>query len=95
HHMQVFHSNSTYKTIDGNTYKFYQDMSEYYDLYMDDTGGRWLMNFRITKSLSQTTEVSLFVNNIFDNRAPYTSWSGLISELNPTIFYGLEVSAQW
>ncbi|MFA4838379.1 MAG: TonB-dependent receptor [Candidatus Neomarinimicrobiota bacterium] len=95
HHKNVYHSNSIEKTIDGKTYLFYQEMTYYYERYLDDSGGRWLMNFRITKSLSQTTEISLFVNNIFDDRAPWKAWSGNISELNPTIFYGLEVSAQW
>ena len=95
HHKTVYRSNSTYKTVDGQVYLWYQGMSYYFDRYLDDSGGRWIINFRITKSLTQNAEVSLFINNLLDDRAPYKSWQGLIYEENPPIFYGLEVSAQW
>jgi hypothetical protein len=70
-------------------------MTYYYERYLRDTGGRWLFNFRVTKSLSQSMEISLFVNNIFDDRAVWKNFDGSLNEHNPPIFYGLEVSAQW
>ncbi len=95
HRKNIFHGKSTYKTEDGVTYLWYQGMTYFYEPYLRDTGGRWIFNFRITKSISQTTEVSLFVNNILDDRAPWTDFTGSIDEHNSPIFYGLEVSAQW
>ena len=95
HKKNIFNGNSTHRTEDGETYLWYQGMTYYYERYLRDSGGRWIFNFRITKSVSQTTEVSLFVNNILDDRAPWTNFSGSIDEHNSPIFYGLEVSAQW
>ncbi len=95
YYKHIYNGNSTYKTENGVTYLWYQGMSYYYDRYLRDTSGRWIFNFRITKSLSQNTEVSLFINNILDDRAVWTDFDGSIEEFNPAIFYGLEVSTQW
>ena len=95
HFKRIYLSNSTYKTENGVTYLWYQGMTYYYERYLRDTGGRWLFNFRVTKSLSQSMEISLFVNNIFDDRAVWKNFDGSLNEHNPPIFYGLEVSAQW
>ncbi|HRU92862.1 MAG TPA: TonB-dependent receptor [Candidatus Marinimicrobia bacterium] len=95
HFKRIYRSNSTYKTENGATYLWYQGMNYYYERYMRDSGGRWLFNFRITKSVSQSMEVSLFVNNLLDDRAVWKNFDGSLSEFNPPIFYGLEVSAQW
>lgn len=95
HYKHIYNGNSTYKTEDGITNLFYQGMTYYYDRYTESTGGRWLFNFRMTKSLSQNTEISLFVNNILDDRATWKKFDGSYDELNSPIFYGMEVSAQW
>lgn len=81
--------------VDGIPRLWHQGMSYYYDRYVVSSGGRWLFNFRITKSLTQNAEVSLFVNNVLDDRAPWRNLQGYIYELNTPIFYGMEVSAQW
>lgn len=80
---------------DGVPRPWQQGMSYYYDRYLVSSGGRWLFNFRITKSLTTNAEVSLFVNNVLDDRAKWKNLQGLIYENNPPIFYGMEVSAQW
>jgi hypothetical protein len=83
------------RVVDGVPRLWHQGMSYYYDRYAVSSGGRWLFNFRITKSLAHNAEVSLFVNNLFDDRASWKNVQGYIYELNPPIFYGMEVSAQW
>lgn len=76
-------------------YIHYQGMSYWYDAYMIRYTGQWLINLRISKSLTPNAEVSLYINNFFDNRAtfvnPYTE-SEL--DLNSPIYYGLEMSIQ-
>ena len=101
HKKELFYSNSSIKTFTekGVTKQdlFYQDMTfpNYWEDDMYDYGSRWLFNFRVTKSLGHNTEISLYINNIFDDRALWEAPNGLISEHNPEIYYGLEVSAQW
>jgi len=91
-----YHSVRYQREINEIEYPFYQGMTNWWDNEVYDYGGRWLFNLRITKSLSQKTEFSLYINNLFDDRAlwenPYTS---LNNEFNPEIYYGLEVSTQW
>lgn len=55
---------------------------------------KWLINFRISKSLFHGAELSFYVNNLFNNRAYYRDpdnperyYAG-----NPEIFYGIEFS---
>ncbi len=99
HKKYVYYSNLNEQTYvqDGVTKKklFYQDMTYWWEDSMTDYGSRWLFNFRVTKSIAHNTELSLYINNIFDNRALWNSPSGSIYEHNPEIYYGLEVSAQW
>ena len=101
HKKTLHYSNSSIKTFteDGVTKQnlFYQDMTypNYWEDDMYDYGSRWLFNFRVTKSLGHKTEISLYINNIFNDRALWKAPDGLISEHNPEIYYGLEVSAQW
>lgn len=99
-HKEVYHSNSKYKVVEGfdEPKLFYQTMTEWYEKELDKRGGRMLINLRITKSIARNTELSLYINNLFDDRAlwknPFiqgASWS----EQNPPIYYGLEVSTQW
>lgn len=101
HKKTIYHSNASIKafTEDGVVKQdlFYQDM--YYPNYWEDDlydyGSRWLVNFRLSKSIGQNTEISLYINNIFNDRALWLSPDGLYSAHNPEIYYGLEVSAQW
>ncbi len=101
HKKTLYYSNSSIKTFteDGVTKQdlFYQEMTfpNYWENDMYDYGSRWLFNFRLTKSLDRNTEISLYINNIFDDRALWTSPDGYIHKNNPEIYYGLEVSAQW
>lgn len=101
HKKVLFYSNASVKTFteDGVTKQdiFYQDMiyPYYWEDDMYDYGSRWLFNFRITKSIAHNTEISLYINNLFDDRALWEAPNGLIFEHNPEIYYGLEVSAQW
>jgi len=99
HKKYEYYSNLNEQTYvqDGVTQKklFYQDMTYWWEDSMTDYGSRWLFNFRVTKSLGHDTEISLYINNIFDDRATWKAPSGSISEHNPEIYYGLEVSAQW
>ena len=95
-----YHGNTTYKEVEGleEAKLFYQRMAEWWDRKPIDSGGRILINLRISKSIAHNTELSLYINNIFDDRArwkhPYREDS-LYSEHNPPIYYGLEVSTQW
>ena len=93
----VYNSVEYEKDINGENYIFHQGQSEWYDIFEYDFGGKWLYNLRITKSLSQKTELSLYINNLLDDRAlwnhPY--YNSGDQELNPEIYYGLEVSTQW
>ncbi len=78
---------------EGETYINYQGMSYWYDAEEYNYTGQWLLNLRISKSLSNNAEVSLYINNFFDNRATYVSpYSGFEINLNSPIYYGLEMS---
>ena len=77
-------------------YTQYQGMSNYWDNKIIDYDSHWKADLRITKSLTQNTELSLYINNIFDDRGESVhKYLDSISELNPDIFYGLEISAQF
>ncbi len=91
-----YHSTSYMRKINEEEYLFYQGMNDWWDKELFDYSNHWLFNLRITKSLTRKSELSLYINNLFDDRAlwnhPYTDWD---QELNPEIYYGLEVSTQW
>jgi len=55
---------------------------------------KWLLNLSMSKSLFRGAEVSLFVNNFWDDRAIQESPQnpGNFIERNPQIFYGIEFS---
>ena len=55
---------------------------------------KWLFNIRVSKSLFEGAEVSLYVNNFLDNRAFYEDHKspGKYYMRNPEIFYGMEFS---
>jgi len=97
HRKTVYNSNSTI-LIDKNIKQYvvwYQGMSYWYDSLMDDYSGYWLFNFRVTKSLSTRSEISLYINNIFDDRAMYLDYNEYWKERNPELYFGIEVSWQW
>ncbi len=96
HNKTEYHSVEYQREINGTDYTFHQGMSNWYDNELYDYGGRWMFNLRITKSLSRKTEFSLYINNLFDDRALWTnSFVAINRELNPEIYYGLEISSQW
>jgi TonB dependent receptor-like, beta-barrel/TonB-dependent Receptor Plug Domain len=79
----------------GDLYEYYQGMSYWYDSEMFNYTGQWLMNLRLSKSLGNNAEVSLYINNFFDNRATYVSpYTGSQFNLNSPIYYGLEMSVK-
>ncbi len=69
-----------------------------YQLREEDRPDRWLVNFRVSKELWKGTEVSFFVNNLWDSRPLYrlkrTDASTVSYEVrNPALFFGLEFSS--
>ena len=79
----------------GDPYDYYQGMYYWYDSELFNYTGQWLMNLRLSKSLGQNAEVSLYINNFFDNRATWVSpYTGSQINLNSPIYYGLEMSVQ-
>jgi len=79
----------------GDPYDYYQGMYYWYDSELFNYTGQWLINLRLSKSLGQNAEVSLYINNFFDNRATWVSpYTGSQINLNSPIYYGLEMSVQ-
>ncbi|MCD6100093.1 MAG: TonB-dependent receptor, partial [Candidatus Marinimicrobia bacterium] len=98
HKKRVYRSNSTYLEVDGIPRLFYQGMSYpyYWENFVYSYTPHWIFNFRITKSISVNTEMSIYINNVFDDRGIYREpYQGYVYELNPPIYYGLEISTQW
>lgn len=63
----------------------------------EDRPDLWLLNLRVSKELWQGSEVSFFVNNMFNSRPLYQRQrvpQGALSYVkrNPEIFYGIEFS---
>ena len=98
HRKTIYNSNSIMKDVDDLEEQklFFQGMTYWYDSAVYSTGGRTLFNFRFTKSLSQKTELSLYINNVLNDRGKWVNpFTDRISEYNPEIYYGLEISTQW
>ncbi|MBU0710677.1 TonB-dependent receptor [bacterium] len=98
HRKTIYNGNSKMKDVDGLEEQklFYQGMTYWYDSAVYSSGGRTLFNFRFTKSLSQKTELSLYINNVLNDRGKWVNpFTGRIDEYNPEIYYGLEISTQW
>ncbi len=94
---QYVYSSNSFETINefGDPYEFYQGMYYWYDSEIQSYTGQWLINLRISKSLGNNAEVSLYINNFFDNRATYVSpYTGSQLNLNSPIYYGLEMSVK-
>ena len=93
---EVYNSAEYTKEVDEVEHTFHQGMTYWWDDELFEYGGRWLFNLRITKSLSQNMELSLYINNIFDDRALWLNpFRDMNREQNPEIYYGLEVSTRW
>ena len=54
---------------------------------------KWIFSTVVSKQLSKRTEVSIFVENIFNDRADYRDNSGSYVYRNPEIFWGLTFSS--
>ncbi|MGC9365167.1 MAG: TonB-dependent receptor [Fidelibacterota bacterium] len=97
HCRREYRSNST--ILFDNTIKefvvWYQGMDHWYNYLMEDYSGYWLFNFRLTKSLSASSEISLYINNLFDDRAMILEYDDCWRERNPELYFGMEVSWQW
>ncbi len=96
HKKALYYGNKKTKVVDGEEHVFTQNMYYWYDDELYDYGNKWLMNFRLSKSLFDNTEISLYINNVFDDRAVWENpFMNLTSDLNSPIYYGLEMSTQW
>ncbi|MDK2977164.1 MAG: hypothetical protein PWP06_1639 [Candidatus Marinimicrobia bacterium] len=92
----VYKSNSIETVLEGHPVTLYQGMTYWYDAERWEYGDHWVLNARLSKSVGQNTEVSLYVNNVFDDPGLWIDpFRGSIYELNVPIYYGLEVSTQW
>jgi hypothetical protein len=94
---QTIYQGNSFEAINeyGDPYTYYQGMYYWFDAEVNNYTGQWLMNLRISKSLGNNTEVSLYINNFFDNRATYVSpYTGSQFDLNSPIYYGLEMSVK-
>lgn len=92
----IYKSNAIEAVLEGHPVLLHQGMTYWYDGKRWDYGDQWIVNARLSKSLGQNTEVSLYVNNLFDDPGLWTDpFRGNIYELNVPIYYGLEVSTQW
>ncbi len=68
-----------------------------YQYITEDRPNLWLLNLRVSKELWKGSEVSFYVNNMFNSRPVYQRKrvpEGIISFIrrNPEIYYGLEFS---
>lgn len=97
HRRNIYRSNSTilFDNIIKEFVVWYQGMSYWYNCRMDDYSGYWLFNLRLTKSLSASSEISLYINNLFDDRAMILGYDDYWRERNPELYFGMEVSWQW
>ncbi len=85
-----------YRNMDGEDIPWHEGMAVAWDDRRISYPALWKMNFRVTKSLGNNTDISLYINNVLDNRGlvihPY---SGAAREIYQPVFYGLEVGRIW
>ena len=55
---------------------------------------KWIFSIVASKSLYRGAEISLFVENIFNDRAFYFDRRGLYRSRNPEIFWGIAFSSK-
>lgn len=78
----------------------YRDLRRRYEdfqLLDERRPNRWLLNINVSKSLFEGSEVTFFVNNIFNHRPRYqlrrtAEAIQTYERRNPSIFYGVEFS---
>lgn len=78
----------------------YEDLRRRYEPFQlrdEVRPSRWLMNINVSKSLFHDSEVTFFVNNLFNHRPRYklrrrADASPGYERRNPSIFYGVEFS---
>jgi len=98
HYKKVFQSNSTLVEINGVRRIIYQGMSDYryWERYLKSYPQKFIFSLRLTKSIGHNTEISIYINNILDDRAVYYDrYENVQLEMNPPIYYGIELSKQW
>jgi len=96
HKRNIYYGNDKIKTVNEEEHLFTQNMYYWYDDEMYDYKNKWIMNFRLSKSIFTKTEVSLYINNVLDDRAEWVNpFTNSTSDLNSSIYYGLEMSTQW
>ncbi len=96
HRKTIYNSNTTTKVVNDEEHVFHQGMTYWYDDELYDYGSRWIFNFRLSKSIFHNTELSLYINNLLDDRGVWENpFTGRLSEFNSSIYYGLEMSMQW
>lgn len=77
------------------TYQDFRLRRSDYTWLVEERPNKWIFNVKVSKSLYKGAEISLFVNNVFDNRALYKvvrSTTPYYRRRNPEIFYGVEFS---
>ncbi|MFH1851326.1 MAG: TonB-dependent receptor [Candidatus Neomarinimicrobiota bacterium] len=80
----------------------YADLSRIYDDWwyrMENQQNIWVFNLRVSKALFRGSEISFFVNNIFNDRPLYSKVrvaEGVTSysRLNPDLYFGIEFSSK-
>jgi len=87
----------TEEELDSPEYAGLRRIYEDYQYITEDKPNLWLINLRVSKELWKGSEVSFFVNNMFNSRPLYKRKrvkEGIISytRRNPEIYYGLEFS---
>jgi hypothetical protein len=55
---------------------------------------KWLFSIVVSKSLFKGAEFSLYVNNVFNDRAYYVTPTGAYSARNPDLFWGIAFSTR-
>ena len=75
-------------------YEMYRLNKQPFNFQTKKYKSKWLLNMSMSKSLFNGAEVSLFVNNFWDDRAIQENPQspGEFIERNPEIFYGIEFS---
>ncbi|NQV14248.1 TonB-dependent receptor plug domain-containing protein, partial [bacterium] len=73
HKRAIYYGGQKIKTVDAEEHLFTQGMTYWYSDDFYDYKNKWLMNFRLSKSIFNKTEVSLYINNVLDDRAEWVN----------------------
>jgi len=92
----IYNGPSIFTNLDGHDIELFQGMTYWYQAYEYDYAPHWVLNARISKSLSQNSELSLYVNNLLDDQQQWVNpYTNSIYMMNVPIYYGLELSTEW